>query len=154
MNYMDYTDDDCMYMFSQGQIDVVDAYVAEVLQPQFKPNTVPICVETHEYTMTDGLINTCNGIFYDSCGADAYYSNGQNEVTFTICPENPGQVIQLDFTSFSTQSNLDILTIYNADNADDPTTIIQEYSGTDPADSPGLVAATTTNASGLSLIHI
>ncbi|MDG2483418.1 MAG: M43 family zinc metalloprotease, partial [Flavobacteriaceae bacterium] len=148
MNYMDYTDDACMYMFSQGQIDVVDAYVAGVLQPQFKPNTVPICVETPEYTMTDGLINTCNGIFYDSGGADADYSNGENEVTFTICPENPGQVIQLDFTSFSTQSNLDILTIYNADNADDPTTIIQEYSGTDPADSPGLVAATTTNASG------
>ncbi|WP_069674182.1 T9SS type B sorting domain-containing protein [Formosa sp. Hel3_A1_48] len=148
MNYMDYTDDACMYMFSQGQIDVVDAYVAGVLQPQFKPNTVPICVETPEYTMTDGLINTCNGIFYDSGGADADYSNGENEVTFTICPENPGQVIQLDFTSFSTQLNLDILTIYNADNADDPTTIIQEYSGTDPADSPGLVAAMTTNASG------
>jgi len=148
MNFMDYTDDACMYMFSQGQIDIVDAYVTGVLQPQFKPNTVPICVETPEYTMTDGLINSCNGIFYDSGGADADYSNLEDEVTFTICPENPGQVIQLDFTSFSTQSNLDILTIYNADNADDPTTIIQEYSGTDPADSPGLVAATTTNASG------
>ena len=148
MNYMDYTDDACMYMFSQGQIDVVDAYVAGVLQPQFKPNTVPFCVETPEYTMTDGLINTCNGIFYDSGGADADYSNLEDEVTFTICPENPGQVIQLDFTSFSTQLNLDILTIYNADNADDSTTIIGEYSGTDPADSPGLVAATTTNASG------
>ena len=54
----------------------------------------------------------------------------------------------MDFTSFSTQLKLDILTIYNADNADDSTTIIGEYSGTDPADSPGLVAATTTNASG------
>jgi hypothetical protein len=75
--------------------------------------------------------------------------NGENEVTFTICPEKPrSKSFKLDFTSFSTQLNLDILTIYNADNADDPTTIIQEYSGTDPADSPGLVAATTTNASG------
>ena len=67
---MDYTDDACMYMFSQGQIDVVDAYVSGVLEAQFKPNTVPVCVDTPEYTMTDGLINACNGIFYDSGGAD------------------------------------------------------------------------------------
>ncbi|MGB0186030.1 MAG: T9SS type B sorting domain-containing protein, partial [Flavobacteriaceae bacterium] len=147
MNYMDYTDDACMYMFSQGQIDVVDAYVSGVLEAQFKPNTVPVCVDTPEYTMTDGLINTCNGIFYDSGGADVVYANNET-FTYTICPENPGQIIQLDFTSFSTQAGVDILSIYNADNADDPTTLLGEYSGTDSADSPGTVAATTTNTSG------
>ncbi|MGB2282150.1 MAG: M43 family zinc metalloprotease, partial [Flavobacteriaceae bacterium] len=147
MNYMDYTDDACMYMFSQGQIDIVDAYVAGVLQPQFKPNTVPICVETPEYTMTDGLINTCNGIFYDSGGADGNYANNET-FTYTICPENTDQIIQLDFISFSTQLGIDILSIYNAENADDPTTLLGDYSGTDAADSPGIVAATTTNTSG------
>ena len=147
MNYMDYTNDACMYMFSQGQIDVVDTYIAGVLEAQFKPNTVPVCVNTPEYTMTDGLINTCNGIFYDSGGADAIYSNNET-FTYTICPENPGQIIQLDFTSFSTQAGADILSIYNAANADDPTTLLGEYSGTDPADNPGTVAATTTNTSG------
>jgi subtilisin-like proprotein convertase family protein len=147
MNYMDYTDDACMYMFSQGQIDIVDAYVAGVLQPQFKPNTVPICVETPEYTMTDGLINTCNGIFYDSGGAEGNYANNET-FTYTICPENTDQIIQLDFISFSTQLGIDILSIYNAENADDPTTLLGDYSGTDAADSPGIVAATTTNTSG------
>lgn len=37
MNYMDYVNDACMYMFTTGQTNVVDAYVA-ALQAQFKPN--------------------------------------------------------------------------------------------------------------------
>ncbi|MEZ4801310.1 MAG: T9SS type A sorting domain-containing protein [Gelidibacter sp.] len=37
MDYMDYVDDACMYMFTQGQTTVVDAYI-NVLQAQFKPN--------------------------------------------------------------------------------------------------------------------
>ena len=70
MSYMDYGNDACLYMFSEGQTDVVDAYVA-TLEAQFKPNTVPVCVETPIYTITDGTIETCNGIFYDSGGADS-----------------------------------------------------------------------------------
>ena len=38
MSYMDYGNDACLYMFSEGQTDVVDAYVA-TLEAQFKPNT-------------------------------------------------------------------------------------------------------------------
>ncbi len=41
MNYMDYVNDACMYMFTPQQMAQVDAYVGGVLQPQFKPN---VCV--------------------------------------------------------------------------------------------------------------
>ena len=39
MSYMDYGNDACLYMFSQGQTDIVDSYI-NILQNQFKPNTV------------------------------------------------------------------------------------------------------------------
>ncbi|WP_040252425.1 zinc-dependent metalloprotease [Psychroserpens mesophilus] len=38
MNYMDYVNDACMYMFTPGQMNNVDAYISGVLAPQFKPN--------------------------------------------------------------------------------------------------------------------
>jgi subtilisin-like proprotein convertase family protein len=149
MSYMDYGNDACLYMFSQGQTDVVDNYVAGVLQDQFKPGTVPVCVEVPQYLMTNDSVTTCNGLFYDSGGPvvdpdPGNYSN--NEVfTFTICPENTGQSTQLAFTEFATQNNTDIMSIYNASDATDPATLIGEYSG---VNSPGTIAATLTNTSG------
>lgn len=38
MNYMDYVNDACMYMFSVGQINVSEAWIAANLQPFFRPN--------------------------------------------------------------------------------------------------------------------
>ncbi|MDA8572842.1 proprotein convertase P-domain-containing protein, partial [Flavobacteriaceae bacterium] len=146
MSYMDYGNDACLYMFSEGQTDVVDAYVAG-LEAQFKPNTIPVCVETPVYTMTDGSIDTCNGLFYDSGGATGNYSDNEN-YTFTICPDTDGQVIQLDFTSFETQTNADILSIYNASDATDPATLIGDFSGFNTDDSPGTIIATGTNPTG------
>ena len=146
MSYMDYGNDACLYMFSEGQTDVVDAYVAG-LEAQFKPNTIPVCVETPVYTMTDGSIDTCNGLFYDSGGATGNYPDNEN-YTFTICPDTDGQVIQLDFTSFETQTNADILSIYNASDATDPATLIGDFSGFNTDDSPGTIIATGTNPTG------
>ena len=37
MNYMDYVNDACMYMFTPGQTNNVDAYISGVLAAQFKP---------------------------------------------------------------------------------------------------------------------
>ncbi|MDA9551227.1 PKD domain-containing protein, partial [Flavobacteriaceae bacterium] len=91
----------------------------------------------------DQTINVCEGVFQDSNAG----SNGNNylnneDYIITICPESSGQNIELDFTSFSTQLNADILTIYDGpDNTGTGTT----YSG-NATQSPGFISA--TNASG------
>ena len=88
-------------------------------------------------------INTCGGTFQDSnAGSNGNnYSNNEN-YSITICPENSGQNIELDFTAFSTQLNADILTIYDGpDNSGTGTT----YSG-NATQSPGFISA--TNDSG------
>ena len=149
MSYMDYGDDACLYMFSEGQTDIVDIYVTDVLQAQFKPGTVPVCVEVPQYIMSNDTVTTCNGLFYDSGGADdgPQGNYGNNEVfTFTICPENEGQSTQLNFTEFATQNNADIMSIYNASDATDPATLIAEYSGTNGPTEP--VIASLTNPTG------
>lgn len=101
-------------------------------------------VFSQDYLMQNGTINTCSGTFYDSGGAAGNYSNDETFV-FTICPENPGQFIQLNFTVFSTQQNLDILNIYNGSDTTAPT--FGAFSG-GPAQSPNFVSATTDNTSG------
>ena len=84
----------------------------------------------------EGTVITCSGNFYDSGGSGGNYQSNE-DYTITICPENSGQMVQLDFTWFSTQTNADILTIYNGDDDTAPATT---YSGPDTA-SPGFVAA-------------
>ncbi|MDC1492626.1 PKD domain-containing protein, partial [Flavobacteriaceae bacterium] len=88
-----------------------------------------------------GTVNTCSGTLFDSGGGNGNYSSNEN-YSITICPDSPGQNIELDFTSFSTQLNADILTIYDGpDNTGTGTT----YSG-NATQSPGFITA--TNSSG------
>jgi subtilisin-like proprotein convertase family protein len=146
MSYMDYTDDNCMYMFTQGQIDVVEDWLL-ILEAQFKPNVTPVCVEIPEWIISDETVTTCNGLFYDSGGAvngtdPGNYQENEN-FTYTICPETAGQSIQLSFTQFETQNNVDILEIFNGTDASAAT--LGQWSGTD---GPGTVVPTLTNTSG------
>ncbi|MGJ8593939.1 MAG: T9SS type B sorting domain-containing protein [Aquaticitalea sp.] len=90
------------------------------------------------------IFNQCSGNFYDSGGASSSYGSNETFVV-TICPENPGQLTQLDFTSFSTQINADILNIYNGDSTAAP--LFGNFSG-GPTGSPGFVSATEDNTSG------
>ena len=100
------------------------------------------------YVIEDQVtINSCSGIFVDTGGETGTYSGNQS-ITYTICPESAGQLVQLEFTEFATQAGADIMTIYNAADALDPATSFGEFSGDTAADSPQFVAATTDNTSG------
>lgn len=89
--------------------------------------------------MQDGAINQCTGTLYDSGGVSANYANSE-DITLTICAENPGDAVQLDFTFFDTQNGADILTIYNG--TDITSSILGYFSGTN---TPGQVLATNTS---------
>ncbi|MBT8278052.1 MAG: T9SS type B sorting domain-containing protein, partial [Bacteroidia bacterium] len=101
-------------------------------------------VYSQDYLMQNGTVNTCSGTFYDTGGAGGNYANNET-LSFTICPENPGQLIELDFTTWSTQLNADIMIIYNG--PDNTAPAFGMYSG-GATSSPGLVTATQANASG------
>ncbi|HRH37953.1 MAG TPA: CUB domain-containing protein, partial [Flavobacteriales bacterium] len=71
-------------------------------------------------------LSQCDFNNYDSGGPSGTYGN--NEVyEQTFCPINPGDVVAIDFTSFSTQLNNDFLTIYNGPTTGSP--ILGTYSG-------------------------
>lgn len=97
---------------------------------------------SQDLLMQNGTVNACSGLFYDSGGEFSNYGNNENLV-FTICPEEAGQRITLDFYEFITQINIDIMTIYDGD--DTTAEIIDTYSG---ALSPGFVFASLNNPSG------
>ena len=96
-------------------------------------------VLAQEINMQQGTINQCSGTLYDTGGVGANYANSE-DITLTICAENPGDAVQLDFTFFDTQNGADILTIYNGD--DNTASILGNYSGTN---TPGQVIATNTS---------
>ena len=96
--------------------------------------------------MQTGTFNRCEpDIFYDSGGELGAYGSDENLVT-TICAQNAGEFIILNFTIFSTQLNTDILTIYDGD--DTSATVIGSYSG---VVNPGFVQASAANTSGCCL---
>ncbi|MBO3115576.1 choice-of-anchor L domain-containing protein, partial [Winogradskyella sp. DF17] len=93
--------------------------------------------------MQNGTFNRCQpDRFFDSGGEFGNYDDNENLVT-TICPQNTGEFMVVDFLSFTTQLNLDILTIYDGDSTAAP--VIGTYSG---STSPGTISASPANTSG------
>ena len=104
--------------------------------------TISSVLIAQDITMQTTTVSQCGGVFYDSGGEFANYGNDENFV-LTICPENPGQKIQLEFIEFNTQLNADIVTIFDGDDITAPP--IGDFSG---ANNPGLVEASDANTSG------
>jgi gliding motility-associated-like protein len=74
------------------------------------------------YFMTDGTVTTCEGSFQDdNSGGLEGSPYSDTDYTFTICPDNPGDVIQIEFVAFNLQTspnpnNSDYIAIYDGDN--------------------------------------
>ena len=92
-----------------------------------------------DINMQNGAVNQCSGTLFDSGGAGSYTNN--ENFTLTICAENTGDAVQLDFTFFDTQASADYLTIY--DGNDTSATVLGVFDGNT---SPGVILA--TNSSG------
>ncbi|THF47323.1 T9SS type B sorting domain-containing protein [Flavobacterium supellecticarium] len=54
--------------------------------------------------------------FYDSGGATGNYSNNSN-ITTTICPANPGDIVTIEFNEFNIENQFDFLTVYDGSSA-------------------------------------
>ncbi|MES2410095.1 MAG: fibronectin type III domain-containing protein [Bacteroidota bacterium] len=77
----------------------------------------------------------CGGNFVDNGGVAAPYLPNSN-VTTTICPTNPGDIVTVTFTSFNTEANWDALYVYNGTG----TTGVMYNSGNPAANVPGGLA--------------
>ena len=69
----------------------------------------------------------CGGNFFDSGGPTANYSSSEL-ITTTICPDVPGDVVTVTFTSFDTEAGFDILSVFDGDNGMFPN--LGTFSGT------------------------
>lgn len=59
MNYMDYVNDACMYMFTPGQMNVAEAWINANLVPNFKPNTCEAVLPGFNLTADNSPVFSC-----------------------------------------------------------------------------------------------
>ncbi|MBK7085878.1 MAG: hypothetical protein IPH53_14930 [Flavobacteriales bacterium] len=81
-----------------------------------------VCAQA--YVIFNGTDNTCVGAFLDSGGqGGSGYSNNE-DYTYTICPDNPGDAISVNFITALMAANgavpIDNMTIYDGDNTGAP----------------------------------
>jgi len=99
-----------------------------------------------QINITSGSATSCSGVIEDSGGPNAPYTDNEN-VTFTICPDVPGNVIYLTWFVFNLSTagnNDDNLTIYDGDNTS--AVSLGSYSGSALQDL--VVSGTVFNTSG------
>ena len=102
----------------------------------------------------------CEGGLIDSGGNGPNDYDNNEDVTVTICPDIPGELITLSFTLFNlslnddnpnpNQTNVDYFSIWDGDNATGPPTL-GSYTGTQLANQTG--SATSANPTGCLTIN-
>jgi hypothetical protein len=61
----------------------------------------------------------CGGLFVDNGGSSANYQNNSDNTT-TICPDIPGEMVTVTFTTFNTEATWDALYVYNGNSIASP----------------------------------
>ncbi|MBN8643091.1 MAG: T9SS type A sorting domain-containing protein [Flavobacteriales bacterium] len=108
-----------------------------------------VCSDTDSSNWSIGLIATtqqippaCGGIFTDSGGANANYTNNADS-TVTICPENSNGIITVTFTQFDVQANSDGLYVFDGNSTSAPQIASANGAGTIPGGLAGAFWGTT-----------
>jgi gliding motility-associated-like protein len=93
-----------------------------------------VCSASDSSTWSDGVNATtqpvppaCGGTFTDPGGSTGQYANNAN-VTTTICPDNPTDVVLIDFTAFNLENNFDFLQVYDGNSTAAP--LLGTFTGT------------------------
>ena len=122
---------------NQGHIDTLT-----------KENYITI---SNVYLMSNSTVDICNGLFYDSGGESANYSDSE-DYTMTFKPAETGGKIKAEFIEFNVEDNAycdyDYLEIY--DGVDNTASLIGKYCGTT---SPGTIEATNLDGALTFVFH-
>ena len=84
--------------------------------------TTPVSYETRAiFNMSNGVnsYTTCEGIFYDSGGANGQYQTSEEGVV-TFYPATPGASVVLQFTQFALEGCCDYFYVYNGNSTNAP----------------------------------
>jgi gliding motility-associated-like protein len=84
-----------------------DVYIRAVCSPTV--NSAWVCTPTTITTLV--APPECGGNFVDAGGLGNYANNAN--ITTIICPNSPGEIVTVTFTSFNTEANWDGLYVYN-----------------------------------------
>ncbi|WP_420551991.1 GEVED domain-containing protein [Tenacibaculum aiptasiae] len=129
-NYMDYSDDSCMNLFTSGQKNRMRA----VLLAGGSRRSLALSDKFGSGNTGGGSQDPCNGgatltsntgSFNDGSGSQNYGNN--KNCTWLIKPANGGKVT-LNFSSFNTESGYDFVTVYDGSSAS--ATQLGKFSGT------------------------
>jgi len=122
----DFTNPDFDYLWSQGDttssilVDTTGMYSVTITDTSLNCDyTFDVSViSSNQHLISDGDIITNSGLFYDDGGPDANYQDDESYV-ITICPENQGEFIVLDFTEVSIISldDQDELSVFDGTNS-------------------------------------